>query len=67
MPRDFRSFSKQNEKVINENQEKVNQYEDILKGSKAIYKLNEDNSYSLIKEGSRYATAFFTLIHLISF
>ena len=29
------------------------QYEDILKGSKAIYKLNEDNSYSLIKEGVR--------------
>ena len=29
------------------------QYEDILKGEKAIYKLNDDNSYSLIKDGVR--------------
>lgn len=29
------------------------QYEDILKGEKAVYKLNDDNSYSLIKEGKR--------------
>ena len=29
------------------------QYEDILKGEKAIYKLNNDNSYSLIKDGVR--------------
>ena len=29
------------------------QYEDILKGEKALYKLNDDNSYSIIKEGVR--------------
>ena len=29
------------------------QYEDILKGEKAIYKLNNDNSYTLIKDGVR--------------
>lgn len=29
------------------------QYEDLLKGEKAIYKLNDDNSYSLIKDGKR--------------
>ena len=29
------------------------QYEDILKGEKAVYKLNDDNSYSLIKDGVR--------------
>lgn len=29
------------------------QYEDILKGEKAIYKLNDDNSYSLVKDGVR--------------
>jgi len=29
------------------------QYEDILKGEKAIYKLNDDNSYSLLKDGVR--------------
>ena len=29
------------------------QYEDLLKGKKAIYKLNDDNTYSLIKEGIR--------------
>jgi len=29
------------------------QYEDILKGEKSIYKLNDDNSYSLLKQGER--------------
>ena len=29
------------------------QYEDLLKGEKNLYKLNDDNSYSLIKEGKR--------------
>ena len=29
------------------------EYEDILKGTKNIYKLNDDNTYSLIKEGTR--------------
>ncbi len=29
------------------------QYEDILKGEKAVYRLNDDNSYSLIKDGVR--------------
>ena len=29
------------------------QYEDILKGEKAVYKLNDDNSYTLIKDGIR--------------
>ena len=29
------------------------QYEDILKGEKSIYKLNDDNSYSLLKAGVR--------------
>ena len=29
------------------------QYEDLLKGTKAIYRLNDDNSYSLLKEGIR--------------
>ena len=29
------------------------QYEDILKGEKSIYKLNDDNSYSLLKQGVR--------------
>ena len=29
------------------------QYEDILKGQKPVYKLNDDNSYSVIKEGIR--------------
>lgn len=29
------------------------QYEDILKGEKSIYKLNNDNSYSLLKQGVR--------------
>ena len=33
MPRDFKSFSKENlntEKIINENQNKANEYQDIL-------------------------------------
>ena len=29
------------------------QYEDLLKGKKAVYKLNDDNTYDLIKEGER--------------
>ena len=29
------------------------QYEDLLKGSKPVYKLNDDNSYSIIKDGVR--------------
>ena len=29
------------------------EYEDYLKGEKAIYKLNDDNSYTLVKEGVR--------------
>ena len=29
------------------------QYEDILKGERAIYKLNDDNSYTLLKDGKR--------------
>ena len=29
------------------------QYEDLLKGEKAVYRLNDDNSYSLIKDGTR--------------
>ena len=29
------------------------QYEDLLKGKKGVYKLNDDNSYDLIKEGER--------------
>lgn len=29
------------------------EYEDILRGTKNIYKLNDDNTYSLIKEGTR--------------
>ena len=29
------------------------QYEEYLKGEKAIYKLNDDNSYTLVKEGKR--------------
>ena len=29
------------------------EYEDILKGTKNIYKLNDDNTYSLVKEGTR--------------
>ena len=29
------------------------QYEDYLKGEKAIYKLNNDNSYTLVKDGIR--------------
>ena len=29
------------------------QYEDLLKGKKSVYKLNDDNSYDLIKEGER--------------
>lgn len=30
MPRDFKSFAKENEKIINENKEKANDYQDIL-------------------------------------
>ncbi len=30
MPRDFRSFAKENEKVLNNNKEKANDYQDIL-------------------------------------
>ena len=30
MPRDFKSFAKENEKVMNDNQEKVDEYQDIL-------------------------------------
>ncbi len=29
------------------------EYEEYLKGEKAIYKLNDDNSYTLVKEGKR--------------
>ena len=29
------------------------QYEEYLKGEKAIYKLNDDNSYTLVKDGKR--------------
>lgn len=29
------------------------EYEDYLKGEKAIYKLNDDNSYTLVKDGKR--------------
>ena len=30
MPRDFRSFAKENEKVVKDNQTKANEYQDIL-------------------------------------
>ncbi|MBE5741560.1 MAG: hypothetical protein E7351_03445 [Clostridiales bacterium] len=30
MPRDFKSFAKENEKVINDNKDKANEYQDIL-------------------------------------
>ena len=51
MPRDFKSFAKESEKIINENQEKASQYEDIINKYK-----NMDNSElmsNLFQEASK--------------
>lgn len=37
------------------------EYEDILKGKKGIYKLNDDNSYSILKEGVRGSDIVLTI------
>ena len=50
MPRDFRSFAKANENVINENKEKANEYEDILNKYKNMD--NNELMSNLFKEAS---------------
>ena len=51
MPRDFKSFAKENEKIINENKEKANDYQDILNK----YKNMDSNELmsNLFSEASR--------------
>ena len=58
MPRDFKSFSKennnfskQNENILNENQEKVNQYEDIINKYKGMS--NNELMQNLFSEASK--------------
>ena len=51
MPRDFKSFSKEKETVLNENQEKVNQYEDILNKYKNMS--NNELMQNLFNEASK--------------
>jgi len=51
MPRDFKSFAKEHEKIINENKEKANDYQDILNK----YKNMDSNELmsNLFNEASR--------------
>jgi len=58
MPRDFKSFSKENnnfskqsENILNENQEKVNQYEDIINKYKGMS--NNELMQNLFFEASK--------------
>lgn len=58
MPRDFKSFSKennnfskQNENILNENQEKVNQYENIINKYKGMS--NNELMQNLFTEASK--------------
>ena len=55
MPRDFRSFAKENqkdtEKILNENQDKVNDYQDILNKYKDMNQ--NDLMSNLFKEASK--------------
>lgn len=51
MPRDFRTFAKENEHIVNENQKQANEYQDILNKYK-----NMDNGelmQNLFKEASK--------------
>ena len=51
MPRDFKSFSKENEKIINENKEKANDYQDILNKYKNMD--NNELMSNLFSEATR--------------
>ena len=51
MPRDFKSFSQNQEKTLNENQEKVNQYEDIINKYKNMN--NNELMQNLFTEASK--------------
>ena len=51
MPRDFKSFAKENEKVANENQEKANEYKDILNKYKNMD--NNELMSNLFKEATK--------------
>lgn len=51
MPRDFKSFAKENEKIIEENKEKSNEYNDILNKYKDMD--NNELMSNLFSEASR--------------
>ena len=51
MPRDFKSFAKENEKVMNDNQEKVDEYQDILNRYKNMD--NNELMSNLFKEATK--------------
>lgn len=51
MPRDFKSFSKENENIINENPNKTKEYEDILNKYKNMN--NDELMSNLFREASK--------------
>ena len=51
MPRDFKSFSKESEKIINENKETTDKYQDILNKYKNMS--NNDLMQNLFSEASK--------------
>lgn len=51
MPRDFKSFAKENEKVVNENQQKADEYQDILNKYKNMS--NNELMSNLFKEATK--------------
>ena len=51
MPRDFKSFAKENEKVVNENQQKADEYQDILNKYKNMN--NNELMSNLFKEATK--------------
>lgn len=51
MPRDFKSFAKENEKVVNDNQAKADEYQDILNKYKNMD--NDELMTNLFREASK--------------
>ena len=51
MPRDFKSFAKENEKILDENKSKANDYQDIINKQKNMD--NNELMSNLFNEASR--------------
>lgn len=51
MPRDFKSFAKENENIINENKEKANEYSDLINKYKNMD--NNELMSNLFSEASK--------------